>query len=204
MATFITDSELADRLREQRENWGGDRFDEAWEGTYVMNPVPNPEHMHLQGQLVWALTNALGPTSAAIVYPGINVSDREDDWTQNYRCPDVAVVLPGGVARERDAYYLGGPDFVVEIVSPHDRSREKIAFYEHVGVRELLLVDRDPWQLELFRLRNGKLQPVGRADPDGAEALNSDVLPIALLLMSGEKRPQIEIKQHGSGQVWLA
>jgi Uma2 family endonuclease len=204
MATLITDFELAEKLRAQRELWGGDRFDEVWEGTYIMNPIPNPEHMHLQGQLVWALTNALGPTSSAIVYPGINVSDREDDWRQNYRCPDVAVILPGSAARERDAYYLGGPDFVVEIVSPHDRSREKIAFYEKVGVREFLIVDRDPWQLELHRLCDGKLQLVGRFTVDQSDVVQSTILPIALRLLAGERRPQIEIKQSDSGQVWLA
>ena len=28
--------------------------------------------------------------------------------------PDVAVFLPGGLARNCDTYWLGGPDFVVE------------------------------------------------------------------------------------------
>ena len=28
-------------------------------------------------------------------FPGVNVSDRSDDWTQNYREPDVAVFLEG-------------------------------------------------------------------------------------------------------------
>ena len=88
------------------------------------------------------------------VYQGVNVSDRDDDWTKNFRCPDVAVYLTGNPAVAKGAYWHGGPDFAVEILSPDDRSREKLDFYARVGVRELLLIDRDPWALELYR-RNG-------------------------------------------------
>ena len=38
---------------------------------------------------------------------------------------------------------VGGPDFLVEVASPGDRSLDKLAFYEGIGVRELLMVDRD-------------------------------------------------------------
>ena len=97
-ATLITGPGLEEQIRAQREAWGGDRYDEVWEGTYLMNPLPNPEHANLQARLTWAFQSALN-SSPAMVYPGLNVSDRSDDWTKNYRCPDVAVVLPGGIAR---------------------------------------------------------------------------------------------------------
>ena len=95
MATLITDPELEERVRAQRAEWGGDRYDEVWEGTYMMNPLPNPEHGEIQGNLVAVLRFALGFPGPARVFPGVNVSDRVDDWTKNYRCPDVAIVLPG-------------------------------------------------------------------------------------------------------------
>jgi len=51
---------------------------------------------------------------------------------------------------------VGGPDFAVEILNPGDRTPEKLPFYASVNVRELLVVDRDPWSLELFRLCDGQ------------------------------------------------
>ena len=202
MATLITDPELEEQIRAERAEWGGDRYDEVWEGMYLMNPIPNPEHMDLVGGLVWAFKNAL-VSGSAMVYPGINVSDRTADWTKNYRCPDVAVVLPGGIARERDAYYLGGPDFVVEVISPYDRSREKILFYGQIGVRELLLVDRDPWALELYRLHEGELKLAGQSRLDQADVLRSTVLPLTFCLIPGDTRPKIEVRHTDGVQEWL-
>lgn len=203
MATLITDPELEEQIRAQRAEWGVDRFDEVWEGMYLMNPIPNPEHMHLQGNLVWAFKNAL-ISSPAIVNPGVNVSDRADDWTKNYRCPDVAVVLPGGIARECAAHYLGGPDFVVEIISPYDRSREKLSFYGQIGVRELLLIDRDPWGLEFYRLHDGELKLAGQSRLDQPDTLQSTVLPLTFRLIPGDTRPKIKVRRTDGVQEWIA
>ena len=203
MATLITDPQLEERIRAQRAEWGGDRYDEVWEGTYMMNPLPNSEHLRLQSKLVTAFEIALAGT-AANVYPGLNVSDREENWTENFRCPDVAVVLPGGIARDCDTFHLGGPDFVVEIVSPYDKSREKTLFYGQIGVRELLLIGRNPWVLELYRLADGELKLAGQSRLDRLDVLQSTVLPLTFRLVPGETRPRIEVRHtDGKGQ-WLA
>ncbi len=47
MATLITDSELEKQLRAAREAMGADRYDEVWEGVYMMAPMPNDEHQDL-------------------------------------------------------------------------------------------------------------------------------------------------------------
>ena len=60
-------------------------------------------------------------------------------------------------------FWYGGPDFAVEVISPFDRSRKKFEFYARVGVRELLLVNRKPWSLELYRLDRGRAE-AGRQD----------------------------------------
>jgi Uma2 family endonuclease len=203
MATLITDRNLEEQIRAQRAEWDVDRFDEVWDGMYLMNPIPNTEHMQLVGNLVWAFKTAL-VSSPAIIHPGINISDRADDCTKNYRSPDVAVVLPGGIARERKAYYLGGPDFVVEIIGPHDRSREKLSFYAQAGVRELLLVDRDPWGLELYRLGDGKMELVGQSRLEQPEVLQGTVLPLTFRLVPGETRPGIDVRHTDGVQAWLA
>src|SRR4051812_16753222 len=163
MATLIREPALEQRVRAERKASGLDRWDEVWEGTYVMAPLPNDEHQDLQSELVTVLKLSVGWPGLGDVRGGVNVSDREIDWTQNFRCPDVVVFLKGTKAQNRDTFWLGGPDFAVEIVSPNDASRDKLAFYASVGVRELLIVDRDPWQLELFRLDGDALRVVGRS-----------------------------------------
>ena len=47
MATVILDEELAERLKAERAERGGDRYDEVWEGVYMMAAMPNNEHQFL-------------------------------------------------------------------------------------------------------------------------------------------------------------
>jgi Uma2 family endonuclease len=200
MAMMILDQYVAKRLIAERQASGADRYDEVWEGVYMMAPLANNEHQDLQVGLAAALRNALGWASGARVQAGANVSDREVDRTQNYRCPDVVVVLPGGVARDCGTHWHGGPDFCVEILSPGDRSRDKLDFYSAVGVRELLLVDRAPWSLELYRLASGQLDLVPKPT---TEVFVSDVVPVSFRLIAGMPRPQIEVVHRDGVQRWL-
>ena len=134
---------LAHLIRERRE-CGGDRYDEVWDGVYVMSPLADNEHQRLALALSSAIHTALGSREDIQVFPGCNVSSRSQRWKRNYRCPDVAVFLPGNPAEDRNTHWYGGPDFAVEIQSPYDRSREKFGFYAKVGVRELMFVGAAP------------------------------------------------------------
>ena len=205
MPTLVMDPKIEEELLEHRRACDGDRFDEVWEGVYVMAPLANIEHQQLMINLGAAFVNAFASQPEVRVFPGVNVSDRKKDWKNNYRCPDVAVVLPGSRAVDCDTFYFGGPDFVVEIASDYDRSREKFDFYSRVGVREMLIVDRNPWQLELYRLDGSELAPVGKSDPAGQQSIASQVLPLTFRLLSRPTgRPQIEIVKPESNERWLA
>jgi len=205
MPTLITDPHIEKRLLEQRRACDGDKFDEVWDGVYVMAPLANIEHQQLMGGLAVAFVSACASSPEVSVFPGVNVSDRRKGWKKNYRCPDVAVALPGSRAVDCGAYFCGGPDFVVEILSDYDRSREKFDFYARVGVREMLLVDRNPWQLELYRLSGEAFRPVGVSDIAGGQVLKSDVLPLTFRLLSQpEGRPKIEVLKPATGERWLA
>src|SRR4051794_19982634 len=113
MATLVMDPHIEEELLEKRRAWGGDRYDEVWDGVYIMSPLANVEHQ----RVVSGLTIALGAALAgkAEVFAGINVTNRSDDWKQNYRCPDLSVVFPGSKAVDCGPYFLGGPDFIVEV-----------------------------------------------------------------------------------------
>jgi Uma2 family endonuclease len=195
------DRGFAERLRQERAVAGSDRWDEVWEGTYMMTPLPNNEHQELVGGFV-DVFRELVPRGKGLALPGANVSDREKGWEHNYRCPDVVVYFEGTSAKNCNTHWLGGPDFAVEIVSDDDRSRDKIPFYAQVGTRELLLVERDPWNIELLRLDRGVLTSVGTSTVKAAIALASEVLPLSFRLIDAEDRPSIEIVRSTDGKKW--
>lgn len=201
MTTVILDRQFAEMLREERAATGADRWDEVWEGTYMMTPLPNNEHQEIVGGFVELLREVL-KGGRKYVYPGANVSDREQGWEHNYRCPDVAVFLADTAAKNCSTHWCGGPDFAVEIVSDDDQSRKKISFYAAIKTRELLIIDRDPWGLELFRLSNGELRSVGTSTLENSKALVSEALPFTLRLISGDDRPSILVTHAPDDKTW--
>jgi len=193
------------RLVRQRRESGADRFDEVWDGVYVMAPLADNEHQRLGLDLAIAMREALGLEGQSQIFAGCNVSDQPRRWRRNYRCPDVAVFLQGCRAQDRRTHWYGGPDFAVEIISPFDKSREKLGFYLRVGVRELLLVDRRPWGLELHRTEHGEWwNLVGRADLEESRCLlSSQVLGLTFRLVPDVPRPRIEVGRADSETKWL-
>ena len=203
MNLLINDPEIADRLRAEREATDGAKHDEVWDGVYVMSPLPNNQHQLLVNRLERILVTVVDESKGDMVFPGVNVSDREEDWQSNYREPDVAVILHENPGKDCETHWRGGPDFVVEILSPDDHAREKRGFYSSVGVRELLIVDRKPWALELYRLNNGSLDLVGRSTGAEPEPVLSDVLPLAFRIVPGKTRPAIEITDTRHNRSWI-
>ena len=204
MTTLITDRHLERSLLRRRRAWGADKYDEVWNGVYIMNAMPNIEHQNLVGRLTYILQYLIVDPGLGMVQPGCNVTDRTEKWRENYRVPDVAVFLNATQAINKKSHWLGGPDLAVEIVSPRDRSREKLDFYAKVGTRELLLVDRDPWSLELYRLAEGELVLLGRSTVEQPGVVQTEVVPLAWRLVAGAERPMIEVSQRDGSQQWLA
>jgi len=66
-----------------------------------------------------------------------------------------------------------------------------------------LILDRDPWALELYRLGAGRLELVGTSAPDRPDALTSAVLPLTFRLVPGPERPRIEVSGTGGAPAWL-
>lgn len=203
MSAVIADPNLEDRLIADRRACGIDRWDEVWDGTYVIMPLPNDEHQKITGKLHTIFDVTLDMTNQADVRPGVNVTDRLKDWQENYRCPDVVVFLKDTQAVNQDTHWYGGPDFGVEVISEGDRSREKLPFYASVGTRELLIVDRAPWQLELYRLQDGQLVPAGTATAENETILESSVIPFRFALRLAKDRPLIQVEHVPTRQEWL-
>jgi Uma2 family endonuclease len=202
MAAVILDHVLAEEVRRARAASGLDRWDEVWEGTYMMAPLPNAEHQQIGVRLAAIFVECIGWNDEAYVLAGTNVSDRHKDWKENYRCPDVAAYLAGTKAKNYRTHWLGGPDFAVEIASDDDRTRDKIEFYSSVGTRELLIIDRDPWSLELLRLTGKKLKSAGTSSGKRADVLQSRILPLTFCLVGGKLRPMIEVVRSSDSKTW--
>ena len=56
----------------------------------MVAPRPGDEHQQLALEFSLALRSAIA-RRAGRVRPGINLSDRADDWQEDYRAPDAAV-----------------------------------------------------------------------------------------------------------------
>lgn len=202
MAMLIHDPVLEDRLKEQRRAWGTDHHDEVWEGVYFMPPLPNDEHQEFVQRLCYILEDVVGWQGLAKVRPGVNLTGREEDWDHDYRAPDVIVFLRDTNAKNRRTHWVGPADFLVEIVSPGDRTWEKLPFYESLGVREILIVDRNPWALELYRHQEGRLALVGRSTHDQGGPLASATVPLVFELAAGQERPVLRVTHPPDGRVW--
>lgn len=202
MTTVIEDRDFERQVRRYRKRIGADRYDEVWDGVYVMAAMPNSEHQDLVCGLSSALRIAIRETGRGHVYPGINVSNLRHGWKKNYRCPDVAVYLNGNSAENLHTHWYGGPDLAVEIVSPGDRSRLKLDFYASVRTREVMILDRDPWRLELFRFDGTSMVPAGASTVESDQELRTESAPFTWRLVSGADRPKVELAWTETGQRW--
>jgi Uma2 family endonuclease len=70
----------------------------------------------------------------------------------------LVLVTPKRFDIDRNTYFNGGPDVVVEIRSPDDETYEKFDFYAKVGVREVWVLDREAQQPEIFELADDGYQ----------------------------------------------
>ncbi len=96
-----------------------------------MIPPPSVEHE----RLLIKLGRLLGPHADAAqleITGGIAIGADDDD----YRVPDLTLLRPGSQPQRNDTAAL-----VIEIVSPDDKSWDKLPFYAARRVDELVIVD---------------------------------------------------------------
>lgn len=202
MTTVINDRSVEKRLIARRRAMGVDRYDEVWNGVYVMSPLPNLDHRYFATRLAGVIQSWLDLKGSGIVFAGANVSDRRRGWKKNFRCPDVAIYLNDNPAEPCGTHWRGGPDFAIEIVSPGDRSRKKLPFYAQVETRELLILDRQPRQWELYELLNGALVSLGTSTPENGQILHSAVLDLDFSLAAAAPRPQLIVAARDGAARW--
>ena len=99
------------RLIRRRRRTGGDRYDEVWDGVYVMAPLADNEHQSLGLDLAIAFKDALDLVHDAKVFHGCNVSDQPERWKRNLSVSGRGRILCRKSGQDRKTYWFGGPDF---------------------------------------------------------------------------------------------
>ena len=152
-------------LLEWRKRTGADKWDEMWEGVLHMPPMPNREHQDLKWAIETFLRLHWTPACGGRVYHNINVAP-PGGWPNDYRIPDLVLLTPARFGIDRNEYFEGAPDVVIEIRSPGDESYEKLDFYARIGVPEVWIIDRDSRIPEIYTLTGGRYE-LQRAGADG-------------------------------------
>jgi Uma2 family endonuclease len=156
-------STVPEHILAWRRKTGADQWDEMWEGVLHMAPSPNRDHQDIEGALEAWLRQYWGKPNRCGVYHQINIAE-PGTWPNNYRIPDLVLLSRARKVIDRNEYFEGGPDAVVEVHSPGDEAYEKLDFYANVGVREVWIIDRDSRRPEIF-VRSGDRfveRPAGR------------------------------------------
>ncbi len=115
-----------------------------------MVPPPSAAHQLIGSRLFEELQPVAEARGLMVLY-GIGMFAAHDD----YRRPDLAVFREDQLSKRG----LEGAELVVEIVSPGDESRDKVAWYA-ARVSEILLVDRDTLTVGLFRCDGHRATPI--------------------------------------------
>jgi hypothetical protein len=201
-SALVLDRDIAQEIIRHRQKRGIDQFDEVWEGVYVVSPLARLEHQFISSSLSYILTEVIHIPGFGRVYAGANVSDREAEWKENFRVPDVVVVLNGSKARDCDTHLCGGPDFLVEVLSDDDKTYDKLEFYGLIGVRELLIVHPETRRLELFRLSQNELVLVGESTQGNPIVLTSSVVPLRFQWTQVNGAPKILVERADAKGNW--
>jgi len=72
-----------------------------------------------------------------------------------------------------------------------------------VGCRELLVVDRDPWALTLYRLESDKITQIGQSTLDDSRIPTSNVVPMPFRLLARDGGHKIEVVHQSTDEQWL-
>jgi hypothetical protein len=148
-----------------RKRTGADQWDEMWDGVLHMPPMANFDHQDLEGALETYLRfRWAGPRKAKVLHQ-INLAPPGGWPEKNYRIPDLVLLTPERFHINRNEYFEGAPDVVVEIHSPGDEAYDKLPFYQELGVPEVWIIDRDSKEPEVYVLkrRRYKKQAADRA-----------------------------------------
>ncbi len=196
-SVYIRDTRQVPVLEEliaERRAKGLDRLDEVWEGVLHMSPPPHRIHGTTAARLTNVLCeqcrrHGLGDVvlEAGLREPG--------SGEKNFRVPDMTVARPDR-ARTDGGWFEGGLSLVVEIRSPREEVAQKLDFYAARGVEEVLYLNPQTFDFDLYRLAGAKYVAVS-ADASGACEARSVALRFRRVERDGKASLEIEDARGG-------
>jgi Uma2 family endonuclease len=187
--------EIPAQLLEDRRRLGHDKRDELWDGVLHMSPSPVTAHNRLARDLMRALTPIADRRGLEVLMDPQALFDPDDRGDpnerpepriRNWRVPDLTVVHPDHVSARGTE---GHAELVIEVLSPHDESREKLPFYALVQCREVWLVTVDR-AIEVYVLRDGSY--VQHA-PDAQGRIAAPSLGLTVATIATAEGPRLRI-----------
>lgn len=152
-----------------------DRRYEIVDGDLYMVPAPVPYHQQVSRNLEYALHRYVSEHNLGEVLDApCDLLLSETDVVQ----PDIFFIAKGRLAIIKETNIQGAPDLVIEILSPATERRDrgiKQKLYARVGVIEYWIVDPAAKTIEVFSLKSGGYERVGRYQLH--EALHSPLFP---------------------------
>lgn len=166
----------------------GKRY-ELWDGIPVeMSPGPRLAHATCVGNLMKYLREWVDRHPGARVFAApLDLILRRQGRGLALQ-PDLLLLVPGSQARLVEDGIEGGPDLVVEVLSPSTARKDrvhKLRRYAEAGVRSYWLVDPEAQTVERLALRADGgpivMQPYGDEDCVTDEVLPGLSLPLPLV-----------------------
>ncbi|MGB5834377.1 MAG: Uma2 family endonuclease [Thiohalocapsa sp.] len=141
--------------------WPDDIRYELIDGVaYLMAPAPTLAHQDVVGEIYRQLANALDNLACLVYVAPVDVrlpkGQEADEHIDTVVQPDVLVVCDREKLDRRGV--RGGPDLVVEVLSPGTASHDHVKkrhVYERAGVREYWLVHPIDRMVTVYRLEQG-------------------------------------------------
>jgi Uma2 family endonuclease len=145
--------------------------EERWEIidgiAYNMTPAPSVQHQRIITELTRQFANYFqGKTCEVFVAPfdiRLPQGEEKDEAIDTVVQPDIVIICDPGKLDEKGC--RGGPDLVVEIISPSTVQRDlkvKMDLYERVGVKEYWIVHPSDKTVMVFTL--GQIGRYGRPE----------------------------------------
>lgn len=154
---------------------GGPPYYQLIDGELIVSPSPNRYHQHVAGNVFALLRSFVDRHALGVVYfAPMDVFLSDHDVVQ----PDVLFVSNANRHLLADDGIHGGPDLVVEVISPWNgqlEKRRKRPLYARSGVKEEWLIDPHLEQIHRYDFTADTAKPVRIVDSE--ESFETALLP---------------------------